>query len=448
MSSAPRPSSSDASLLAPDVVARVQRRMRRVLVSTQVLGGLGVGAGVTVTTLLAFELSGTAALAGLAASASAFGAGLTSAAIGALARHGRRPGLVGGYLLGTVGAATAILAAVVGSFPLMVVATFAFGASSASNLQARYAVADLAPVERRARDLSTVVWATTVGAVLGPNLTGPGARIAELAGLPELAGPYLLSASGFLAAALVMAIGLRPDPLLLARRLSGSVSGSVERPSAVVALPVGSTVGQPRRAGIVGALGAVRSSRSASAAAVTIAAAHAVMVGVMVMTPVHMGGNGASVQLIGLTISLHIAGMYALSPVFGRLADRFGTHLVLGAGLVQLVVAVALAATGEPHGGAAFTLGLVLLGSGWSACLIASSALLTGALAVDERAPAQGLVDLMMNVAGGLAGAVSGLIMTLLGFPALALVTIVLLLVPATLVLRDAPSGHRPARAH
>lgn len=446
MSSAPRPSSSDASLLAPDVVARVQRRMRRVLVSTQVLGGLGVGAGVAVTTLLAFELSGTAALAGLAASSSAFGAGLTSAAIGALARHGRRPGLVGGYLLGTVGATTAILAAVVGSFPLMVAATFAFGASNASNLQARYAVADLAPVERRARDLSTVVWATTVGAVLGPNLTGPGARIAELAGLPELAGPYLLSASGFLAAALVMAIGLRPDPLLLARRLSGS--GSVERPSAVVALPIGSTAGQPRRAGIVGALGSVRSSRSASAAAVTIAAAHAVMVGVMVMTPVHMGGNGASVQLIGLTISLHIAGMYALSPVFGRLTDRLGAHRVLGAGLVQLVVAVALAATGEPHGGAAFMLGLVLLGSGWSACLIASSALLTGALAVDERAPAQGFVDLMMNVAGGLAGAVSGLIMTLLGFPALALVTIVLLLVPATLVLRDAPSGHRPARAH
>jgi MFS family permease len=433
-----------ASLLAPDAVARVQRRMRRVLVSTQVLGGLGVGAGVAVTTLLAFELSGTAALAGLAASASAFGAGITSACIGALARHGRRPGLVGGYLLGAVGAATAILSAVIGSFPLMVAATFAFGASNASNLQARYAVADLAPVERRARDLSTVVWATTVGAVLGPNLTGPGARIAELAGLPELAGPYLLSASGFLAAAFVMAIGLRPDPLLLARRLSGSAA----HPSAAVALPFGSTVGQPRRAGIVGALGSVRSSRSASAAAVTIAAAHAVMVGVMVMTPVHMGGNGASVQLIGLTISLHIAGMYALSPVLGRLTDRFGAHRVLGVGLVQLVAAVALAATGEPHGGAGFTLGLVLLGSGWSACLIASSALLTGALAVDERAPAQGLVDLMMNVAGGLAGAVSGLIMTLLGFPALALVTIVLLLVPATMVLRDAPSGHRPARAH
>jgi MFS family permease len=420
------------------VVAIVQRRIRRILVSTQVLGGLGVGAGVAVTTLLAFELSGSAALAGLAASASAFGAGLASAGIGALARYGRRPGLVGGYLLGTLGAATAITAAVVASFPLMVLATFWFGASNASNLQARYAVADLALPARRARDLSTVVWATTVGAVLGPNLTGPGARVATALALPELAGPYLLSATGFLAAALVMAIGLRPDPLLLARRLGDDTSD---------ASGAGPIIGEPRRTGIAGALASVRSDRSASAAAVTIAAAHAVMVGVMVMTPVHMGSHGASVQLIGLTISLHIAGMYALSPVFGRLADRYGAHRVLGLGFTQLAVAVVLAASGTAHGGIGFMSGLALLGSGWSACLIASSALLTASLSVEERAPAQGLVDLVMNVAGGVAGAVSGLIMTLLGYPALALITLGLLLVPATLVLRDAPRA-RAVPAH
>jgi MFS family permease len=416
----------------------VQRRIRAVLVSTQVLGGLGVGAGVAVTTLLAYELSGSAALAGVAASASAFGAGLASAAIGALARYGRRPGLVGGYLLGTLGAVTAILAAVVDSFPLMVLATFAFGASNASNLQARYAVADLALAGRRARDLSTVVWATTVGAVLGPNLTGPGASVASTLALPELAGPYLLSATGFLAAALVMSIGLRPDPLLLARRIVDAASDPIG---------TGPTAGGARRSGLAGALASVRSDRSASAAAATIAAAHAVMVGVMVMTPVHMGSHGASVQLIGLTISLHIAGMYALSPVFGHLADRLGTHLVLGLGFAQLALAVVLAATGSAHGGAGLTAGLVLLGSGWSACLIASSALLTGALPVEERAPAQGLVDLVMNVAGGAAGAVSGLTMTLLGFRVLALVTLGLLLVPAMLVLRDAVRT-RPVPAH
>jgi MFS family permease len=419
-------------------LASVQRRIRRVLVSTQVLGGLGVGAGVAVSTLLAFDLSGTAALAGVAASGSAFGAGVAAAVIGALSRHGRRPGLVGGYLVGALGAGTAIAAAVVGSYPLMVLATFAFGASNASNLQARYAVADLALPERRARDLSTVVWATTIGAVLGPNLTGPGARVAVALALPELAGPYLLSATGFIAAAVVMAAGLRPDPLLLARQVSAPLDD---------VLAVGRLGREPRRSGLLGALASVRSDRSASAAAVTIAAAHAVMVGVMVMTPVHMGSNGASVQLIGLTISLHIAGMYALSPVFGRLTDRYGTHRVLGVGFGQLAAAVVLAANGTAHGGAGFTAGLILLGSGWSACLIASSALLTASVSVEERAPAQGLVDLLMNVSGGVAGAVSGLVMTLLGFPVLALVTLALLLVPITLVLRDSPRVPR-APAH
>ena len=400
----------------------MQRRTRRLLVVTQVLGGLGVGAGVTVTTLLAFELSGSAALAGLAASASAFGAGVAAAAIGASGRHGRRPGLVVGYLVGLSGAALAVAAAVTGSFPLMVAATFLFGSSNASNLQARYAATDLAEPARRGAALSVVVWATTVGAVLGPNLTGPGVVAAELAGIPDLAGPYLFSATAFAAAALLLAVGLRPDPLLLARRLAEPQDRSGTTP--------------PRR-GVAAALTAVSASTGARAAVATIAAAHAVMVGVMVMSPVHMGHHGADVRVIGLTISLHIFGMYALSPVFGRLTDRVGAHRVLTLGLGQLVLAVALAALSTPQGGLGFLAGLLLLGTGWSAALIAGSALLTASLPLDDRAPAQGLSDLAMNVAGGSAGALSGLLMTLLGFEWMAATTILLLLAPATLVLAD-----------
>lgn len=400
----------------------MQRRTRRLLVVTQVLGGLGVGAGVTVTTLLAFELSGSAALAGLAASASAFGAGVAAAAIGASARHGRRPGLVVGYLVGLSGAALAVTAAVTVSFPLMVAATFLFGSSNASNLQARYSATDLAEPARRGADLSVVVWATTVGAVLGPNLTGPGVVAAELAGVPDLAGPYLFSAMAFAAAALLLAIGLRPDPLLLARRLAD---------------PQARRGASPPRRGLAAALAAVGVSSGARAAVATIAAAQAVMVGVMVMSPVHMGHHGADVRIIGLTISLHIFGMYALSPVFGRLTDRLGAHRVLTLGLGQLVLAVALAALSTPQGGLGFLAGLLLLGTGWSAALIAGSALLTASLPLDDRAPAQGLSDLAMNVAGGSAGALSGLLMTLLGFPLMAATTILLLLAPATLVLAD-----------
>lgn len=400
------------------------------------LGGLGVGAGVTVTTLLAFELSGSAALAGLAASASAFGAGVAAAAIGASSRFGRRPGLVGGYVVGLIGASVAVAAAVIGSFPLMVVATFLFGSSNASNLQARYAVTDLATPGRRASDLSIVVWATTVGAVLGPNLTGPGVAAAGLLGVPELSGPYLLSAAGFAAAALLLLIGLRPDPLLLARRLErvDLRAAGAEADAADTASDADST---PAREGLRAAFAVVAASPSARAAVATIAAAHAVMVGVMVMTPVHMGHHGADVRLIGITISLHILGMYAFSPVFGRLSDRFGPRAVLGLGLGQLLAAVVLAALSTPRGGAGFLLGLLLLGTGWSAALIASSALLTASLPIGSRAQAQGLSDLGMNVAGGSAGALSGVLMTLLGFTLMAATTILLLLVPASLILAD-----------
>jgi len=401
----------------------VQRRTRRLLIVTQVFGGLGVGAGITVTTLLAFELSGSAALAGLAASFSAFGSGVAAAAIGASARHGRRPGLVAGYLVGLSGACIAVFAAMLGNFPLMLGATFLFGSSSATNLQGRYAVTDLAEPGRRGSDLSLVVWATTVGAVLGPNLTGPGVAAAGLLGVPELAGPYLLSAGAFAAASSLLFIGLRPDPLLVAR----AVERAAMRDSDV---PV-------RLGGLSDGFAAVMASRSARAATASIAAAHAVMVGVMVMTPVHMGHHGADVRLIGITISLHIFGMYALSPVFGRLTDRFGPRPVLGLGLVQSLAAVVFAALSTPRGGAGFTVGLLLLGTGWSAALIASSALLTASLPLASRAPAQGLSDLAMNVAGGSAGALSGVLMTLLGFPIMAALTVLILLIPATMILTD-----------
>lgn len=383
------------------------------------------------TTLLAFELSGSAALAGLAASASAFGAGVAAAAIGASSRFGRRPGLVTGYLVGLTGASVAVTAAVIGSFPLMVAATFLFGSSNASNLQARYAVTDLATAGRRGSDLSVVVWATTIGAVLGPNLTGPGVAAARLLGVPDLAGPYLLSAAGFGAAALLLLVGLRPDPLLLARRLE---QPDAERSAADEA---GDGDAPAPRAGLAAAFAVVAAEPSARAAAATIAAAHAVMVGVMVMTPVHMGDHGADVRIIGITISLHIFGMYAFSPIFGRLTDRLGARAVLGLGFGQLLAAVAFAALSTPQGGAGFLVGLLLLGTGWSAALIASSALLTSSLPIESRAPAQGLSDLGMNVAGGSAGALSGVLMTLLGFPLMAAATIVLLLVPASMVLAD-----------
>ena len=414
---------------SPDRAA-VQTRVRRTLVATQVLGGLGVGTGVAVATLLAYDIAGTAALAGLAGSATALGSGATAAAIGASAHRGRRPGLTAGYLVGAAGALGAVAAAILGSLPLLLLAGLAFGAGGGANLQARYAAADLALPERRASDLALVVWATTVGAVLGPNLTDPGARLAGIAGIPKLAGPYLASGTAFLLAAVTVAVRLRPDPLLLARRLGGVTLDATR---------VG--VGRALREGSA----AIRAVPAARAATATIAAAHATMVGVMSMTPVHMADHGAAVRLVGLTISLHIAGMYALSPVVGRIADRYGARASLRLGFAQLLLAVAAAAWGDPHGGALFLAGLVLLGTGWSFCLIGSSALLTAALPLGSRAPAQGLTDLLMNAAGAAAGGLSGVLVAVIGFPVFTLAMPLVLVAPAVLVARHGPPAAVPA---
>ncbi len=437
------PRDPSGPLCSDDELAALQRRTVRVLVSSQVLGGVGVGAGIAVISLLAYDLVGTASLSGVPPTAMTIGAAAAALVIARISmRSGRRPGLATGYLVGAAGAVLAVAAAVVGSFLLHVVASLAFGWASAANLQARYAATDLATDDRRASALSTIVWATTIGAVLGPNLTGVGSVVATALGLPDLAGPYLFSFVSFAGAAAVQLIWLRPDPLVVSRRAANQADPGAE----VVAEPAVTGAAPVREGTVRSALRTIRSVPPARAALVAIAAAHATMVGVMVMTPVHMEHHGAALQLVGITISLHIAGMYALSPIFGRLADLLGRRVVLLAGCGQLALAAVLAAVSAPVGGVAFQTGLVLLGTGWSCCLVAGSALLTEVLAPDQRPAAQGASDLVMNLSGGLGGTLAGVVLALASYEALAYGALLLLLPPVWLVLRqDRPAAPVPA---
>lgn len=401
--------------------AGLQKRTVRVLTASQVLGGVGVGSGVAVVGLLAFELSGTAALSGVSATASTIGAAIAALVIARIAVvRGRRPGLVTGYSVGAAGAALAIVAAVLGVFWLHVVSSMAFGWSNASNLQARYAATDLAPENSRARALSTVVWATTVGAVLGPNLTGLGGELATTLGLAQpLAGAYLFSLASFISAALVQLIFLRPDPLMVVRE-------------ALNRAPTPPPIAQ----GWAGAVRLIRTIPQARTAVYGIMAAHAVMVGVMVMSPVHMESHGATLQLVGFVISAHIFGMWAFSPIVGWLADHYGRRTTLFAGLAQLAVSAVMAATLEPTGRVLFPLGLLLLGSGWSFCLISSSTMLTSAVETVDRPAVQGVSDLAMNLAGALGGTLAGIVLAIAGYPTLAFGALLLLIAPTVSALR------------
>ncbi|WP_043674994.1 MFS transporter [Streptomyces xylophagus] len=415
-----------------DRLPALRRRVSGVLIATQILGGLGVATGIALAAVLAKQISGAESLSGLAPTATVTGTAVLSMPFAALmTARGRRPGLVLGYLVGALGAGVVVLAASIGSFPLLLCGMAGFGAASSANLQSRFAAADLAEPEQRARAISHVVWATTIGAVLGPNIAAPAGRSVSGLGIPAAAGPFLWAGGIFLVAAVVVGVLLRPDPLLTARALAPVE----ERSPAARSL----------RAGFA----AVAASPRARLALVTVAVVHTAMVSVMAMTPVELGHHGASIDLVGLVISGHIAGMYAFSPLMGRLSDRVGRLSGIGLAVGLLACAAFLAGTaGGSHGRIA--LGLFVLGLGWSAGLVSGSALLTDSVPQPARAAAQGLSDLTMNTSAGIGGAVAGLVVARASYGWLNLAAACLLIPLAALALvtrsRKSPVSDAPRR--
>lgn len=415
----------------PARVAAVQRRTLSVLFVTQVIGGVGVAIGISVGALLGARLGG-AGVSGLAFSAAVVGAALLAVPVTRLMRaRGRRPGLAVAYGVGGAGALVVVAAAVARSVPLLFAGMLLFGGGTAANLQARYTAVDLAEPGRRARQLSTVVWATTVGAVAGPNLTAPADAAVQRFGLPELAGPFVFSAVAFTLAATALLLLLRPDPLLLSRAVERAAgawarpvpAGSGAAPVRSGVVPAGSGAATAPAAGMAAALRVVGQRPAARLGLAAVAVGHLVMVGVMSMTPVHIGQSHDSadvLRIVGVVISVHIAGMYAFSPVVGWLTDRLGRRAVVLGGLGLLLVACAVAGTAG-HDTVRLSTGLALLGLGWSGTMVAGSTLLTESVAGAVRPSVQGLSDLVMGLAGAAAGALSGVVVEWAGFPALTL---------------------------
>jgi MFS family permease len=349
-------------------------------------------------------------------------------------RSGRRAGLATGYVVAVLGSVVTVVAAALSSLPLLLLGLFAFGSATACGLQARYAAADLAEPDHRGRALSLVVWATTIGSVLGPNLAAPGADLGRSLGLPALGGGFAVSAVVFAVLAAGLFLLLRPDPLLLARRRGG---GS------------GTPAVRPRRA-TVSALRVVWESPTGRLGLTAVVVAHSVMVGVMVMTPVHMGhaggDEGTTLRIIGLVISVHVAGMYLFSPLVGILADRVGRRATVGIGGALLLVAAAIAGTAPPGAALQLGIGLFLLGLGWSCGLIAGSTMVTESVGPELRPTAQGGTDLLMGLGAALAGVVGGPLLAVGGFGLVAAVSAVLVLPLAVVWLGGARSAAQRPR--
>ena len=404
--------SAPATAPAPELLA-VHRRTVRVLVLTQAVGAVGITIGIATASLLARDLSGSESLSGLAQTAQVLGAAVISFLLAPLmARRGRRAGLVTGYLVGACGGLCAVLAGVTGSMVVLLAGAVMIGAATSANNAARYAATDLATDTTRARSLSVVVWATTIGAVAGPNLTGPAGAFADTVGIPELTGPFALGAAGMLVAALLVGVLLRPDPLLTAQ------AAALAEATGPVGPPTGTAWSRTRRA--------VQERPVLGYAIGGLALTHATMIGVMVMTPLHMEHGGSGLEVIGVVISVHVLGMFAFSPLVGMLADRVGRPQVLGAGGAVLLVALLLCASAPTGMSWQVTAGLFLLGVGWSLAMVSSSTMVAEHAPLAARTDVQGVADLVMGLTAAAAGALAGVVVGIADYPALALVSLAL----------------------
>jgi MFS family permease len=401
-----RPEGAGAAVadLSPEYVAGVQRRTVRTLAAGQVLGGIAFGATVSLGALLAADISGLEALSGWATASVTLGAALCAIPLARLAAaRGRRFALTLGNLLALIGIVVVISSAALRVFPLLLIGVVLIGAGNAGNLQSRFAATDLASADRRGRDLGTVVWATTVGGVLGPLLLTPGETLGAAIGMPPLTGAYAFSIVAQVCAFVLYLVALRPDPLLISQRLA--------------------------RSGGAGAAPIIETDhpRTARYAIFAVAGSHVTMASVMAMTPVHLAHLAPDhvTVIVGTTIALHVFGMYGLSPVFGVLADRWGRMPTILLGQAILVAALVTAAI-APDNQWAVLVALLLLGLGWSAATVAGAALLTESTVTAMRPRRQGLSDTLMTLSAAVGAVLAGIVLSLIGYGGLALVALVI----------------------
>lgn len=416
----------------------LRRRTLGLLTAGQILGGLGVGASVSVGALAASNLAGEA-WSGIAASMTTLGAAAVAIPLARLAdRRGRRVSLSSAALIAAAGAALCVMAVSSRNAVALFLGLGLLGSASAAGLQSRFAATDLASVRTRGRDLSLVVWSTTIGAVTGPNLAQPGDVLGAALGLPTLAGVFLLPVVAQLLAAAVYLVGMRPDPLLESRRVL-LVAGSRLPETAIE--DHGDLLKPEDPGGLADRIAPPASNPTlVRVAMITLALSHATMVALMSMTPVHLVHGGATLSVVGFTLSLHIAGMFGLSPIFGILSDRIGRIPTIFLGQTLLVAAGVTTALGADQTGVVMV-GLTLLGLGWSASTVAASALLNDAANPATRVRDQGRSDLVMNLAGAAGGALSGPTLALIGYPGLAWAV----LIPVGIVFTVVTVGRRRA---
>jgi MFS family permease len=405
-------------VLSPEKQQQLYKRTLIVVVLSQIFGGAGLAAGVTVGALLAQDILGTDSVTGIPTALFTLGSAGAALLVGRLSQaYGRRSGLAAGFLAGGIGAIGVVMAALTNSILLLFISLLIYGAGTATNLQARYAGTDLANSTQRAKSISVAMVATTFGAVAGPNLVDVMGGFAISIGIPALAGPFILAAAAYLLAGLVLFILLRPDPFMVAKAISDAQR----------------TTGRSLSDGHSELLSVNR--RGIFAGASVMVLTQFVMVAIMTMTPIHMGHHGHGLKDVGLVIGFHIGAMFLPSLVTGYLVDKIGRPAMAIASAIMLLASGVLAAGGPADSMAVLITALALLGLGWNFGLISGTAILVDATPPTTRAKTQGSVDVLIALSGALGGGLSGMVVAYSSYAALSMAGAVLSLMIIPIII-------------
>ena len=399
-------------------------RLLATLFAAQVGGSTGHSIGMAVGGIMAASITGTNRWVGVPVAVGALGAALASWPLSRLmGRFGRRPGLALGYGIAVAGALIAMGGVLTSSFLLFLIGMTLFGISNTSNLLARYAAADVTSAEQRGRAMGMIVWGSTIGSIVGPNLMTPAVTVGARLGLSPVGSAFLISVAGYGVAAILVELLLRPDPLAVARQMEAPVA----RAAAATARSLGAIVRDPRVRIAFGSL----------------MVGQLVMIGTTSTSPVYLHAHGHHVGTIGAAVAMHLGGMYVASPLSGWLSDRFGRGMMIALGGLVLLLAMAIAGLVPSSESVLVMIGLFLNGVGWNFAFVAASALLTDALSPNERTSIQGLADLVMGLLGAFGSVVGGVVLGTLGFGVLNALGSIIIVLGLVVGIRHLPLAQR-----
>jgi MFS family permease len=387
--------------------ARSRSRLIGVLFAGNALSSTAYIGIVTVSSLVAEQVTGSASLSGIPNTMGTIGTAVGAATLSALSfRIGRRATFTIGFALAMVGSILAAASVGIGSLPVLLIAMAVLGFGRSVSQLSRFAAGDLREPERRASAISLIVWASTIGAVVGPLLLGPTSQMASRVGFDQLTGPITVGIIGFALAAILMFIGLRPEPLTL------TIAPESEHPD------------EPS------SLREILSIPTVRLAIVALMTSQFVMVLIMTMTPIHIRSNDGSLGTVGIVMMAHTLGMFAIAPITGKLVDRHGPRRIIMLAVVTLPSASLVTIAAPAANTVILVVDLFVLGVGWNFGFVAASTELQIGLPVADRLKIQGTADAITWISGGIGAAMSGVIVANTSYTMLALVGAILALAP------------------